>query len=543
MYPWIIDHLVSWLSNVAAALFYFVLLRIAQQQVQIEQTTVSLADTSEKNAHLFESSGEETFDIEPRANQSNNKTTSTVIFEYTGQNEHVPKDVTSVIFHHSVTEVKDDAFKDCIHLKNVMFNDKLHKIGNRAFGGCISLQKINNFPSTLIEIGDHAFKQCETLRNVVFNEGLYKIGGAAFSGCKSLSYLKFPSTLNEIDAWTFFHCEKLTEVVFNEGLRNIRLSAFSGCSSLQCINLPSTITNVGEWSFGNCINLTTIEFSNGLTKIGRKAFCNCSSLEGISLPSTVVEIGDEAFQDCTLLRNVVLNDGLQKIGRRSFQGCIRLENINTFPATLREVGSHAFLYCQEMRGPVILNKDLHVIFGGAFQHCRALQSVTFTSTMSEASGLAFQGCYSLREMLLNDAIYRILPNVFFGCIRLDCFYFPSIAARFEAMVHVGQNEIESKVNEIPGVHFRGGELCISTLMDENKSWETSPRENMEMIQESLDRVVRLIAYYELKEATTIFELAIWRSNIIQAGEAYQDREAFRTEVPGPVKDAILQYLS
>ena len=51
-----------------------------------------------------------------------------------------------------------------------------------------------------------------------------------------------------------------------------------------------------------------------------------------------------------------------------------------------------------------------------------------------------------------------------------------------------------------------------------------------MIQESLDSVVRLIAYYELKEATTILELAILLT--------HRDRE-----VPGPVKDAILQYLS
>ena len=57
----------------------------------------------------------------------------------------------------------------------------------------------------------------------------------------------------------------------------------------------------------------------------------------------------------------------------------------------------------------------------------------------------------------------------------------------------------------------------------------------------IDPVIKWIKYYEMKEATTIFELALWKAKIDQ-GEDDVFRPACRIEVPGPVKGAILQYL-
>ena len=72
---------------------------------------------------------------------------------------------------------------------------------------------------------------------------------------------------------------------------------------------------------------------------------------------------------------------------------------------------------------------------------------------------------------------------------------------------------------------------------------------MEVDKEKLDKIIRLITYYEMKEATTLFELALWKAKIDQADEAddkvnnyITNREACRVEVPGPIKDTILQYL-
>ena len=65
------------------------------------------------------------------------------------------------------------------------------------------------------------------------------------------------------------------------------------------------------------------------------------------------------------------------------------------------------------------------------------------------------------------------------------------------------------------------------------------------IRRDLGRITRLVSYYELKEATSIFELALWKSKLDQADATNTNatnRTAYRIDVPGPVKDTILQYL-
>lgn len=64
------------------------------------------------------------------------------------------------------------------------------------------------------------------------------------------------------------------------------------------------------------------------------------------------------------------------------------------------------------------------------------------------------------------------------------------------------------------------------------------------VKQRLDQIASIIAYYEMKEATSLFELALWKSNLNQAGAGNcNSRVAYRIEVPGLVKDTILQYLS
>ena len=67
---------------------------------------------------------------------------------------------------------------------------------------------------------------------------------------------------------------------------------------------------------------------------------------------------------------------------------------------------------------------------------------------------------------------------------------------------------------------------------------------MQVDKEKLERIVGLIRYYELKEATTLFELALWKAKIDQSDMSNpgDHRDACRVDVPGPVKDTILQYL-
>ena len=62
-------------------------------------------------------------------------------------------------------------------------------------------------------------------------------------------------------------------------------------------------------------------------------------------------------------------------------------------------------------------------------------------------------------------------------------------------------------------------------------------------RDDLGKIVRLISCYELKEGTSIFELALWKFKLDQVDHANPiPRNKCRMDVPGPVKDIILQYL-
>jgi len=63
------------------------------------------------------------------------------------------------------------------------------------------------------------------------------------------------------------------------------------------------------------------------------------------------------------------------------------------------------------------------------------------------------------------------------------------------------------------------------------------------LRRDFGRITRLVSYYELKEATTMFELALWKSKLDQADASNtSNRSAYRIDVPGPVKNLMLQYL-
>ena len=86
------------------------------------------------------------------------------------------------------------------------------------------------------------------------------------------------------------------------------------------------------------------------------------------------------------------------------------------------------------------------------------------------------------------------------------------------------------------VEMSGGELFVSA---QAINWGS----NWNQVRDDLDKIVRLISYYEIKEGTSIFELALWKFKLNQVDHANPiPRNKCRMDVPGSVKDIILQYL-
>ena len=83
----------------------------------------------------------------------------------------------------------------------------------------------------------------------------------------------------------------------------------------------------------------------------------------------------------------------------------------------------------------------------------------------------------------------------------------------------------------------GGELIIPVLRQEieDPNWNNLFTETLVKIdEEKLAKVKRLVAFYEVKEATILFELALWKAKVDQA-DNYQ-------KVPLIVKHIVLKCL-
>lgn len=260
-------------------------------------------------------------------------------------------------------------------------------------------------------------------------------------------------------------------------------------------------------------------------------------------------VAERAFFGCNSLLEVKLNEGIQKIGESSFGSCGSLQSI-TLPSTLTEIGSYAFNGCTNL-SEVVTNEGLKKIGRWAFEDCSSLQTISLPSTITEIDKYAFSGCSSLREVLLNEKIQGISRKAFQNCISLQHntlpstlrFKFPSLSARLEAIVHC-RAQIETKIDEVRGLIERNGvELFTTTAAMGVSSFTSTPTSNWDTLRTILDQIVSWIRYYEIKETTPLFELALWKENMNRsAATNIANREAYRIEVPGPVKEAILQYL-
>ena len=164
----------------------------------------------------------------------------------------------------------------------------------------------------------------------------------------------------------------------------------------------------------------------------------------------------------------------------------------------------------------MLNEGLEKIGEEPFSDCISLATVSFPSTLNTVGKMAFIRCKSLKRITL-----------------------PNISKRLESIVRAGHVEVLGQIDSIPisgSVERQGNEFFIPALAIKNTakgSWKKPG---------CLAQVEQLIAYYEMKEATTIlFELAVWKGKIDQAGDSV-NRDACRVGVPKLVKDSILQYL-
>ncbi|MBD5228668.1 MAG: leucine-rich repeat protein [Bacteroidales bacterium] len=200
----------------------------------------------------------------------------------------------SVTIKAELNEIPDYCFDNCKVLSEINIPESVVRIGKYGLAQT-GLREVV-LPASLREIDNNAFQISPSLKNVVFNDGLEYIGERAFEKCTALEEVIIPGTVSRWGGGTqstqspFGYCSAIKRLVFKEGVTEIPAACIwimSGVGYLNELVIPSTVTTIGWHAFMN----------NTPWRVGAKI-----SLYG----TTPIDYDDDTFGSYSMFRNCTL---------------------------------------------------------------------------------------------------------------------------------------------------------------------------------------------------------------------------------------------
>lgn len=329
-----------------------------------------------------------------------------------------------------ITNIGNEAFKECDRITSVTIPDSITNIGDYAFYGCVNIQDII-IPDSVIEIGCYAFSSCSNLISVKIGNSVSYIGDHAFYNCTNLKTIDVHDGLIDIgvDAFENIYCKDKVSVVNNEGYwykysfyignnlvatindqargQCIREGTVNICSygfeqvPIKSLSIPSSVIKISKHAFESC-QFTSVDFDAGskLKEIGDYAFESCYNLSTAVIPDSVESIGKGIFKNCDLF-SVSLPNSMTEIPDEMFYGNYDYF-VMSIPDTVTKIGKYAFYGCcnktyssgnDELKE---LEKKPNVTYIGdyAFANCGHLTKIQFPN-VTHIGSYAFANCTSL----------------------------------------------------------------------------------------------------------------------------------------------------
>ena len=340
----------------------------------------------------------------------------------------------------------------------------VEKIGSGAFKGT----KITSItiPSSVEEIGYQAFSNCSELIKIKVdsdnttydsrnncNAIIETKTNTLISGCKNTN---IPQGIEKIGLWAF-EGTKITSITIPNSVKEIGWEAFKNCYNLRQITLNEGLKKIAYRAFENTIE--DLKFGEGTTKITTDITGHFKNIKKVTIPSSVEEIGSHAFSNRSNLTQVTLNEGLEKIGSGAFKGT-KITSI-TIPSSVEEIGYQAFSNCSELIkikvdsdnttydsrnncNAIIETKTNTLISGckntnipwtikrineSAFLGT-GISSITIPSSVEEIGWEAFENCYNLTQVTLNEGLKKISHAAFEGT-KIKSITIPSSVEKIE----------------------------------------------------------------------------------------------------------------
>ena len=235
--------------------------------------------------------------------------------------------------------------------------------------------------------------------------------------------------------------QSVKKIVIGEGITSVANDSFNGCKNAEEIVLPSTLNAVYSWAFCGCDSVGTVtipasvEFIdmmafNGASAIkgykysGAEAYANYEEIEFISmgeLPETVLlqgECGDDATF-CLTNRNVLTISGTGATAYYEYEGSPWWNYLNRVQKIVIEEGITAvgttFNGCISVK-EIVIPEGVKSIDEMAFYGCWKLESLTLPSTLKTIGNNAFESL-GLSEIVIPEGVESIGDCAFSGEIK------------------------------------------------------------------------------------------------------------------------------
>ena len=219
----------------------------------------------------------------------------------------IPEKVSNKGVEYTVTQIKDQGFRDCVSLTNVKIPETVNYVGTCGFYHCESLDSLV-FPNDDMTFSFwYVMQGCKNLRYVRLPENLKRLSYFMFAECENLESIRIPESCTSFDEYAFFRCYKLKEVNIPYGVKSLGMADFYECYELEHLDIPPTVTYIGKQVFTRCRKLRTLSLPNSVTQFGWQTFEECTLLKHLTFPSHLKNIRDGAcLEKCSGLTEVTI---------------------------------------------------------------------------------------------------------------------------------------------------------------------------------------------------------------------------------------------
>ena len=219
----------------------------------------------------------------------------------------IPEKVSNKGIEYTVTQIKDQGFRDCVSLTNVKIPETVNYVGTCGFYHCESLDSLV-FPNDDLTFSFwYVMQGCKNLRYVRLPENLKRLSYFMFAECENLESIRIPESCTSFDEYAFFRCYKLKEVNIPYGVKSLGMADFYECYELEHLDIPPTVTYIGKQVFTRCRKLRTLSLPNSVTQFGWQTFEECTLLKHLTFPSHLKNIRDGGcLEKCSGLTEVTI---------------------------------------------------------------------------------------------------------------------------------------------------------------------------------------------------------------------------------------------